>query len=343
MNNNHFLIDDKIYLTHKMPAVLIEFASRQGNDVAPILRGSGVFSEDTQDTQHKISSRRWQTLLNNAYKYDRSQELLMRFGRQIPYITDSSLLQALLNTSSTRNLLEILRDYSNLYYPHTFFNLTSNNNFHFFVFNNAITHENSHLHHQVLMSSVVTLFKACDIPTTGIVFLLNTSAPPDTAPLQTYLGSRIYFDAPVSAMLIPDSNQQQSLARYCKTTNQQALSECEEKVNKTQLQKGLLEVLHEHLTSRIFVEETCLNTCARNFQISAATFKRRLKSHNSTFQAELDNTRKVLALSMLLVHDMSSEDTARKLRINDNANFRRSFKRWTGILPSAVKDQLLHI
>lgn len=342
MNTGHFSIDDKIYLTHQMPAVLIELANRQGIASAPLLRGTGIFSEDINNIHHKISSRRWQRLLDNAAKQDKSHELLLRFGRQLPYITHSSLLQALLNAEGTRNLLEILKDYSQLYYPHVYFHLASNNDFHFFLFNNAVSHENAHLHHHILMSSVSMLFKACDITKTGITFLLNTSAPSDSAALQTYLGSRIYYNAPVNAMLISDADKQPSLARSCNTTKQQALIECRRKIDKETLKKGFLESLHSYLIQRITREDTGLNSCAESFQVSPATFKRRLKCHDSSFQYELDNTRKLLALSMLLIQGMSSEETARQLRISDNANFRRSFKRWTGILPSAAKDQLLH-
>jgi len=342
MNIGHFLIDDEVYLTHKIPAVLIELSNRQGVDITALLRGSGVFLEDIQNIEHRISSRRWQRLLNNAAKHDKSHELLLRFGRQLPYITHGALLQALLNASGTRNLLEILRDYSHLYYPHVYFHLASNNNFHFLLLNNAVSHENSYLHHQTLMSSVIALFKACDIPNTGITFFLNTGSPVDSAALQTYLGCHIYYNAPVCAMLIADNANHQSLVRHCKTAKQQALLECEKIVKKRNLQKGFLESLHHYLIQRVTHEDTSLSSCAEHFQISPATFKRRLKCHQSSFQNELDNTRKLLALSMLLIGDMSSEETARKLRISDNANFRRSFKRWTGMLPSAAKDQLLN-
>lgn len=34
----------------------------------------------------------------------------------------------------------------------------------------------------------------------------------------------------------------------------------------------------------------------------------------------------------------SNEEVAEYLRFTDTTNFRRSFKRWTGLVPSAVRD-----
>ena len=342
MTSGYHQIDDRIIATAQIPAALLELARSQRLDLDVILRGTGIFPEDLNNWAHSISSRKWLQLFHNIMKQDGSGELPLRFGKRLPYICHSYLLQALMNAASIRDLLEILRNHCRLYYPGCFFHLASNSEHHFLIFNDSIgCGRNRHLHYQLLMSSIVTLLKAGDIPKADVTFFLEQETPADTAPLHTYLGSRLKFHAPVTAMVIPDSLSHQPLNHSCEATKRNALEQCHALMESVSNKQGFIEALHKLLLHRLPRDETSLESCARAFGISPATFKRRLKQHDTSFQRELDNARKLLALSMLFVDGMSVEETAHRMHIHDNANFRRSFKRWTGSLPSALREQVL--
>ncbi|WP_252858430.1 helix-turn-helix domain-containing protein [Pseudomonas nitroreducens] len=72
--------------------------------------------------------------------------------------------------------------------------------------------------------------------------------------------------------------------------------------------------------------------------ISPATCKRKLQKHQTHFQAVHDEVRKHVALYLYWSRGYSNEEVAEYLRFTDTTNFRRSFKRWTGLVPSAVRD-----
>ncbi|MGH1371289.1 MAG: AraC family transcriptional regulator ligand-binding domain-containing protein [Cellvibrionaceae bacterium] len=345
--NAYFCIDDKVQATTQLPAAILALAKNHRLDFDALVRGTGIFDTDLSDCRHRLSSRKWHRLLQNVEAADRSQELLFRLGRRLPYIAHGALLQALLNCASARELLEILRDHSRLYYPSCFFQLASTTHHHIFLINDAIGHgEQQYLHDQVVLSSIITLFKACNISTEGISYLLSQSRPQDTAAHSTYLSSRIHYCSPVTALIIPDNcgvhEDASGHSEFSNNAKLSALQQCDMAQMQDKLQPGFIEAVQKHLMRQLLREDVCLNSCAQAFNTSPASLKRWLKNHHSSFQQQLDNARKILALSMIFIDELSNDETARRLRIHDRANFRRSFKRWTGTLPSKLREDLLH-
>ena len=69
----------------------------------------------------------------------------------------------------------------------------------------------------------------------------------------------------------------------------------------------------------------------------AATCKRKLQKHHTHFQALHDEVRKHVALYLYWSRGYGNDEVAQYLRFTDTTNFRRSFKRWTGLVPSAIR------
>ncbi|MBU3069487.1 helix-turn-helix domain-containing protein [Aestuariicella sp. G3-2] len=338
---SYYSIDDKILPISQIPAAMLELARNHRMDINSLLKGTGIFMQDISRRDYHISCEQLKCLINNISKHNHSQEFALRFGRQLPYINHSTLLQAIVNASCIRDLLEILRNHCRLYYPLCFLHLASDTKNHYLIINDAIgCPQQQKFISQSFISSVLTLLKASDIDKNQLTFYLEQSQPEDTAPLQTYLGSRICYNAPITAIIVPDHIGQKPLSNHSETIKQQALIECQESIQLINGKQGFLECLQKLLLRKIPRQDITLQICAEHFGISSATFKRRLKAHQTNFQSELDRARKLLALSLLVIQDLNNEEVARILRINDSANFRRSFKRWTGSLPSTLRHQL---
>jgi AraC-like DNA-binding protein len=99
--------------------------------------------------------------------------------------------------------------------------------------------------------------------------------------------------------------------------------------------RGLLAALYDHLLPR-YREAPSLDEAATAFGMSSATLKRRLALHGTHYQAELDLVRTHVALYLLLLQGRSNDAVAAELGFHDRHNFRRSFKRWTGLAPSLI-------
>jgi AraC-like DNA-binding protein len=82
-----------------------------------------------------------------------------------------------------------------------------------------------------------------------------------------------------------------------------------------------------------------LDEAARHFDITARTLIRRLQREGTRYQALLDESRKQRAWWYLLHTRHPVEEIAARLGYQDTRNFSRSFRRWHGSTPSAVRQQ----
>nr|WP_239032138.1 AraC family transcriptional regulator [Pseudoalteromonas sp. MMG022] len=73
---------------------------------------------------------------------------------------------------------------------------------------------------------------------------------------------------------------------------------------------------------------------------SCATFKRKLKQHQTSFKELKDELQKQQSLFNITERGYSNEQAAAALSFNDTTNFRRAFKRWTGKTPSEYRHIL---
>lgn len=76
---------------------------------------------------------------------------------------------------------------------------------------------------------------------------------------------------------------------------------------------------------------------AHHINLTPRTLRRRLADDDTTFSQVFDNVRKDLAEKYLAAGDFTVGDIADLLGFTDASNFRHSFKRWTGVVPSEFK------
>lgn len=80
-----------------------------------------------------------------------------------------------------------------------------------------------------------------------------------------------------------------------------------------------------------------LNVTARLFNLTPRTLHRRLVDEGSSFREVVDEVRHSLALAHLRQDGLSIQEIAFQLGYTDLANFRRAFKRWESVSPSAYR------
>lgn len=76
---------------------------------------------------------------------------------------------------------------------------------------------------------------------------------------------------------------------------------------------------------------------ARHWGLSLSSFKRLLAQQQTNYQQVLDQVKACAAQQALLLQGMSNKELASRLGYSDEHNFRRAFKRWTGLLPSQLR------
>lgn len=160
----------------------------------------------------------------------------------------------------------------------------------------------------------------------------NRSTPRDLARHAAFLGTGLRFDCQVDAMRLPLDLALRPWRGAAEVSVERVLAADPEAAR-----RGLLAALYDHLLPRV-AEAPSLDAAAQRFGVSPATLKRHLAQHGSSFQAELDQLRAQVALYLLRQEGRGSDDVAQALGFYDAANFRRSFKRWTGLTPGQLQS-----
>ncbi|MBV7534732.1 AraC family transcriptional regulator [Duganella sp. sic0402] len=169
-------------------------------------------------------------------------------------------------------------------------------------------------------------------------YCINRSAPAHVEQHQMHLGSDLRFNCHLDAMLIDPA----WLDRPWPRGNAMAASVALQSMasDAPALTPSLLTALYDYLLENIRMGPT-LEGSAAAFGTSPATLKRHLARHGSHFQAELDRVRAHVAMQLFQMRGYDNEAVAQYLGFHDATNFRRSFKRWTGLAPSLLRDALL--
>jgi AraC-like DNA-binding protein len=174
---------------------------------------------------------------------------------------------------------------------------------------------------------------------------LNRPMPHDRAQLDTHLGGHLRFDCQLDALLIDKQWLHQPWPRGQGMAAEAARRGVQARDD--QPTRSVLAALYDHLLSQLLaaaddpaLPAPTLEHTAAAFTTSPATFKRVLSRHGTHFQAELDQVRAHLAMHLFHHQGLANDEVARQLGFHDSTNFRRSFKRWTGMTPSLLRAAL---
>ena len=80
-----------------------------------------------------------------------------------------------------------------------------------------------------------------------------------------------------------------------------------------------------------------LKEVASGLHLSTRTLKRRLAEHGLTYSHVLEEQRREKALLLLRSPTLSLDEVAEQLGYSDTSNFRRAFRRWTGVSPGTYR------
>ena len=103
-------------------------------------------------------------------------------------------------------------------------------------------------------------------------------------------------------------------------------------------QRDTRDEVRERLLARLSVDPS-LERVARDLRTTPRTLRRQLSAAGSSFQELLDEVRRARAIAWLSQGDDSIEVVAARLGYSDPSNFRRAFRRWTGISPATFRAQ----
>ncbi|PCK33062.1 helix-turn-helix domain-containing protein [Pseudoalteromonas piscicida] len=306
---------------------LVELAAQRGVHCDIILKGSKLFYDDLHSTQMTISFAQFETIVSNLCTQANCQEVSFIYGQYLLNTLVSHHAELLFNCRSILQLLKILMLKGLSIMPLYHFRKLHTQDTCHLLFSSAIAES----------TPVVTRF-LCEMMASLICGYLKWRSPDTLLTLQFPYAKPKAVAQYLSHIHLPHHFEHSDFAVVMDTQvlTQRQKGSFPHLVNR-QLQalptpaRGFLAQLHR---LQLKYPKYHSEQIAAILGVSAATFKRKLKLHNTTFINEKDRLNRQQAMFYVTEQGYSNEQVANALQFNDITNFRRAFKRWTGLTPS---------
>jgi len=169
-------------------------------------------------------------------------------------------------------------------------------------------------------------------------FEFTHAAPNYEGEYRRLLGPNLHFGCLHNRMVIASHWLDLPLPGHQPVALRQALNLLESECANVQQRMGLLETV-ERAIARDLPNGCHIDKVASDLNMSSRTLRRRLSEHDMTFDALQEQVRRARAMSLLSNPEMPIERIAEALGYSDVRSFRRAFKRWTGLSPSACRNE----
>jgi AraC-like DNA-binding protein len=107
---------------------------------------------------------------------------------------------------------------------------------------------------------------------------------------------------------------------------------CEESLQEIEMRAGLVGKVRQVILVNL-IRPTSFSAVARHLHMTTRTLRRKLQAENTSFRKLADELRMQMAIKYLRDTDLPIGNVAYALGFDDDANFRRAFRRWTTLTP----------
>jgi len=170
----------------------------------------------------------------------------------------------------------------------------------------------------------------------GVSMQFSFPEAPQHVLLRMLVQERVQFDCAVTRIQFPLALLARPLPRSDPQLAALAAARCAEELQRAEARADFLTRLRR-LMQQHLADANAQEQVAASLSMTARTLHRRLRLEGLSFKQLLDDMRRNAATSLLRHESMTIGDISAKLGYQDQANFVRAFKRWTGITPSQFR------
>lgn len=325
------------------PAVLLEHWRSLDLDPQPLWHGAGLSLPLPGDGgSTRLSPQQWLSLVRTASRTLNEPDLSFELGRQLLPGHYGAASHALLGAGNLRRALHVLQLHASQLSPLLVPHVVTEGRWAVLGWTDACASAGirSFLV-EMQMSAVAAVCQWLAGERLPWTFLFNRGAPARRDGHEAHLGSALRFGCHLDAMVIDASWLDRPWNNPRALRSPLIAQALDREAQAQEPRRHLLASLYDHLQKTV-AQPPGLEQVALAFDTSPATFKRRLAACGTHFQAELDQAR--LHAALRLMHDgqaLHAESIGRQLGLPDPANFRRAMKRWAGLTPVRLRQDLL--
>ncbi|MEM5509421.1 helix-turn-helix domain-containing protein [Pseudoalteromonas sp. AS71] len=326
--------DDKYLSAQGLITSAVELAQSRDINLHKLLRGTGIFEQDLLNFQHAFSVSQQVRLLAQFKLLMKSTDSGFLLGSQLINDTRAEA-QALIYSD---NLAQVLKQLSllRMQLAPLLFSQTYIKNDNVYIYIQPAHGLDESLYRYVLeiySTAFYSLLKRVSESYPYCQFDFAFKRPRHIQEYEQNLGLKVSFDKPCTRWVLNKAMLRAKNPHASQLRFMQAQSQLD---NKNVVSMTFIEAACRYLYSHPSANLECT---AKHFDMSSATFKRRLKLNGVRFSALIDEQNKHKAIYLLTLCAKHNEQVAEHLAFYDIPNFRRAFKRWTGLTPNQLKTQ----
>lgn len=329
--------------------LLIELGDQRGVQAEKLLKGTKLFQQDLAKPQLNIAHQQFVKLINNTLKHLPQADISFLLGSRLFPAYLGAVGQALKHTSNIEEMMRIVACKQLSIFPFMFMRAEATKQHKYLLFNQAISIENFEYQRfmtELLVSLLVSIAKQKSIPLSRIQIRFPYEKPNHVEQYQAYLPLTYHFSGATQSSL---SSLQVKfdlglLKMQLKESNAMLASHYIRQLPMEAHRVGFLQFIMQLFFSQLERRsDISLEWLAEQLGYSTATLKRKLTVHGTSYQQLIDIMRQQTAVFLLTEQGFNNEKIAHELKFSDITNFRRSFKRWTGMTPSHFLEEASRI
>ena len=329
--------DTRFIPAHHQPALLIDLALSRGIDSHRLLRGTGLFYADIARGQAKLSPEQFVALIANAQRLMDADDSSFLFGQRLLPGHYGAASHTLEHACTLHQALERLQRFRTLLSPLLTPRLLLDDSQAYLYWADSFGAGHAQVFlAEASMTAVVAMSRRLSAVRLPWRFHFSHAKPRYVEQYWVHLGEELTFDSQLTMMSLPREYLHIPWPNASATAGQVAEQASHAQLVNQGCPCSFLDQLYQYLQANIRVPLN-LERVANAFGMSPASLKRKLQKHGTHFQEQLDLVRKHVALYLYQVRGYGNDEVAAYLCFTDTTNFRRSFKRWTGVAPSGLR------
>lgn len=274
------------------------------------------------------------TIFRNGYELCPAPDLALRYASQLRPSSHGLLGAALLTGGSLQDAIDLFYDYVGLIAPFLLLHQEDRRNSRVLVFEiiSDVPVSTTFIHDIMLLSTFNILKLILGERTRELVFHFAHPTPAHAGIYDNHFDGHVQFNASFYGVSIPRDLLDSRVATADEDTHRLLIRQISERMESVHTQNSFVDAVRFHL-KRADGPLPRMSSVASAFNMSARTFRNRLRRHNTSYQSLLDGERHEQAVDFLRNSEKSVKEIAYILGFQESSNFSRVFKKWTGVTP----------
>ncbi len=300
-----------------------------------VLEGTGLSRSQLDAPDLVVPFADVVTIFNNGYQLCGSSELGLRYAAQLRPGSHGMLGAAVLTGRDLQTAINLFYDYIGLVMPFLLLHQEERRNTRVLVFEliSDTAGVDPVLIYDIIQLATFNILKLIlGERTRELVFHFAYPAPSHASAYGKYFDGHVQFNASCNGVSIPREFLDACVPTADEDTHRLLIGQITERMDLVHAQNSFVDSVRFYL-KRIEGPLPRMASVAKAFNMSARTFRNRLRRHNTSFQSLLDKERHEQAVHYLKSTDKSVKEIAYVLGFQESSNFSRVFKKWTGVTP----------